>query len=401
MRIAYLIGQYPAINHGYLLREVQQLRQFGVEVSVASVNGPDRPPEKLSPEEKEAAAAAFCVKAAPPLRIIGAHCSTLFTRPASYFRGLWIALRTGGPRWLLYFAEAIVVGRWMRSQQLRHLHVSFSGHVGMLTREVFPIRASLAVYGYGELAAQDSRTFARIVSSMTFVRCISRHSRSMVMLACAPSLWDRIVASPLGIGTEAIEPAPFREHPRPFTLTYVGRLAPEKGQGLLLEAVAKLRSAGSDVRVQLVGDGPDRAALEHQAARDSIQSAVVFEGYVSGERLAACYQETDAFVLTSLYEGIPMVLMEAMAMQIACVAPRITGIPELIEDGISGLLFHPADGEDLVRKLTRLMRDPAQRRTLGENGRKRVSEMYDSRRNTEAFARVLHEQVSSDYDGTK
>jgi colanic acid/amylovoran biosynthesis glycosyltransferase len=98
-------------------------------------------------------------------------------------------------------------------------------------------------------------------------------------------------------------------------------------------------------------------------------------------------------VLTSLYEGIPMVLMEAMAMQIACVAPRITGIPELIEDGISGLLFHPADGEDLVRALTRLMEDPALRRSLGENGRRRVSAMYDSQRNTEAFARILLERV--------
>jgi colanic acid/amylovoran biosynthesis glycosyltransferase len=309
---------------------------------------------------------------------------------------LWIALRTGGLRWTLYFAEAIVVGRWMQREGLRHLHVSFSGHVGMLTREVFPIQASLAVYGYGELAAQDSRTFACIISSMQFVRCISRHSRSMVMLACSPALWDRIIASPLGIDTQAITPAPFRESPRPFTLTYVGRLAPEKGQSLLLEAVARLRGAGCDVRVRLVGDGPDRAILERQAARESIESAVIFEGHVSAERLAVCYQETDAFVLTSLFEGIPMVLMEAMAMEIACVAPRITGIPELIEDGISGLLFHPADGDDLVRTLTRLIGDPALRRSLGENARNRVSEMYDSSRNAGAFARILREQVAAE-----
>jgi colanic acid/amylovoran biosynthesis glycosyltransferase len=396
MRIAYLIGQYPAINHGYLLREIQLLRGFGWEISVASVNRPDRPAEKLSPEEKDAAATTFCIKSQPLSRVISAHCGTLFTRPLSYFRGLWIALRTGGPRWVLYFAEAIVVGRWMQRTGLQHVHVSFSGHVGMLAREVFPIRASLAVYGYGELAAQDSRTFARIVSSMQFVRCISRHSRSMVMLACAPRLWDRIVASPLGIDTTTLTPAPFREHPRPFTVTYVGRLAPEKGQSLLLEAVARLRGAGCDVRVRLVGDGPDRAALESQAARDSIESTVIFEGYVSGERLAACYQDTDAFVLTSLFEGIPMVLMEAMAKQIACVAPRITGIPELIEEGVSGLLFHPADGEDLVRTLTRLIGDPVLRRSLGENGRRRVSAMYDSARNAEAFARILRERVPAE-----
>lgn len=394
MRIAYLIGQYPAINHGYLLREIQILRKLGFEIAVASVNGPDRPAEKLSPDEKDAAAGTFYVKGEPVFRVIVAHCTTLFTRPSAYLRGLWIALQTGGPRWLLYFAEAIVVGRWMQSAGLRHLHVSFSGHVGMLAREVFPIHASLAVYGYGELAAQDSRAFARIVSSMEFVRCISRHSRSMAMLACAPQMWDRIVAAPLGIDTAALQPAPFRERPRPFTFTYVGRLSPEKGQSLLLEAVTKLRAAGCDVQIRLVGGGPDRAALERQAVRDSIESAVIFEGYVSEERLAACYQETDAFVLTSLYEGIPIVLMEAMAMQIACVAPRITGIPELIDEGVSGLLFHPADVEDLVGTLTRLIEDPALRRSLGENGRCRVSEMYDSARNAEAFARVLRERVT-------
>jgi colanic acid/amylovoran biosynthesis glycosyltransferase len=81
MRIAYLIGQYPAINHGYLLREIQLLRPLGVEVAVASVNGPDRPPEKLSVEEKEAAATTFCIKAEPLAQVIQAHAVTLFTRP--------------------------------------------------------------------------------------------------------------------------------------------------------------------------------------------------------------------------------------------------------------------------------------------------------------------------------
>ncbi len=111
MRIAYLIGQYPAINHGYLLREIQLLRESGIDVSVASVNGPDRPPEKLSIEERHAAASTFYIKAQPVSAVVRAHVATLFTRPASYFRGLWIALRTGGLRWMLYFAEAIVVGR--------------------------------------------------------------------------------------------------------------------------------------------------------------------------------------------------------------------------------------------------------------------------------------------------
>ncbi len=289
----------------------------------------------------------------------------------------------------------------MQSKGLRHLHVSFSGHVGMLAREVFPIRASLAVYGYGELAAQDSQTFARIVSSMEFVRCISRHSRSMVMLASTPQLWERILAAPAwNRYPNTIKPAPFRERPRPFTLTYVGRLSPEKGQALLLEAVARLRGAGCDAQVRLVGDGPDRASLERQAARDSITSAVIFEGYVSAERLAACYRETkgDAFVICDQ----PVRRHPHGSDGSDGDADRVRGAAHYRDPGTDrrwnqrpslspgrrrrpGPHAHPAD-----------RRYPALRRSLGENGRVQVSEMYDSARNAEAFARILRERVLSE-----
>jgi glycosyltransferase involved in cell wall biosynthesis len=396
MRIAYLISQYPAINHGYLQREIQLLRELGVEIQTASVSSPDRPADRLSADEREAVAQTFYIKQQPLPWILVAILATLITRPWRFLRGLRLAWAMTGARGLLYFVEAVVLGRWMRGSRLTHVHASFAGHVAQIACEIFPLQASLAVYGYGELSGSQAR-FARLCGSMRFVRCISRHSRSTVMLACPPDFWDRIVCAPLGVDVAAFSPAPFREHPDPFTLTYVGRLAPEKGQAMLLRAVAQLHREGVAVRLCLVGDGPDRTALEQQAARLSLNDAVIFEGHVDEERLAACYGESDAFVLTSLFEGIPIVLMEAMAQQIPCIAPRITGIPELIADGVSGLLFHPADDDDLLRALRRVIEDPALRRSLAQAGRRAVEAGYDMRRNTAEFAKILRARVAHGY----
>lgn len=391
MRIGYLIAQYPAINHGYLMHEIRFLRECGIQVITASVDLPDRPVEKLQPEERIAAAETFYVKGQSLVRILTAHLATALSRPVAYFRGLSKAMALNGPVLfrLFYFVEAVVIGRWMREKDLDTLHVSFCGHLGMLVSAMFPVRVSLAVYGFGELSGPQGGRLRTVATAMQFVRCISQHSRSIVMLACPPELWGHIVYVPLGIDTRAFLPIPFREDPRPFTITYVGRLAPEKGQSILLTAVAGLLRAGRNVRVQLIGDGPSRAALEEQTVRDGTFAHVVFEGYVEQSRLMASYRETDAFVLTSLYEGIPLVLMEAMAMEIPCVAPHITGIPELIKDGESGLLFTPADSEELSHAIARLMDDRRLAHELAQNGRQRVMELYDLRRNTTRFAEVL------------
>jgi colanic acid/amylovoran biosynthesis glycosyltransferase len=378
MKIAYLIGQYPAINHGYLLREIAFLREAGIDVSTISISPPDRAVEKLSTDERAEASRTFYVKSQSLIAIAMANLRTFVRRPLRYLKGMRRAIAAGNWRWLAYFAEAVVVGDWMSREGLRDVHVSFSLNVTLLLLDVFDVRASLAIYGFGELTPPGSASLVKLAPRLRFIRCISWHSRSMAMLLSIPELWDRIKAAPLGVEPSLFAPVPFREAPAPFTLTSVGRLAPEKAQIMLINAVARLRYKGCDVRLRLVGDGPQRAALEKRAAACRIGDRVVFEGYVDQDRLMNCYRETDAFVMTSLYEGIPIVLMEAMAMEIPCVAPRITGIPELIED-------------NLERALQQLMDNISLRRELAVNGRKRILAAYDLRRNTEQFAKLLRD----------
>ena len=150
----------------------------------------------------------------------------------------------------------------------------------------------------------------------------------------------------------------FREHPSPFELISVGRLVNIKGYPLLLDAVAQLRQACRDVRLTLAGDGPDRASLEAQAQRLGIADRVFFAGWKNQDELRELYRGSDACVMSSFAEGVPVVLMEAMATGVPCVAPRINGIPELIRDGVDGLLFTASDVEELVAAVGKLMDIP-------------------------------------------
>lgn len=400
-KLLYLIGQYPAINHSYLLAEVRHLRSLGIEVAVASISPTDRPAEKLTPEEREEAARTYYLKSVPMPTAVFENLLEFLGHPVRYLHGLCFALKlgSGSPRRMLYHlaycAEAVLVGRYMRRHGMSHVHASFSATVALIMTRTFPVTMSFGVYGYGELHDPSETQLEERVRSSLFVRSISRHGRGQLMLSCDRSAWSKLIYVPLGIDAKDFAPAPPRRASAKVNILCVGRLAPEKGQGLLLEAVASLQAQGRSVHLRLVGDGRDRAWLERRAAELKITSHVEFAGWVEQDRLMALYTDTDLFVLPSLAEGIPMVLIEAMALQIPCVAPCITGIPELIEHGVDGMLFTVADVEDLTTQIRGLLDSPDQRLKIGQQARARVVRDYDMARNTQRFASELKTRLDS------
>jgi colanic acid/amylovoran biosynthesis glycosyltransferase len=399
-RLLYLIGQYPAINHSYLLAEIRQLRKLGFDVSVASVAMPDRPLEKLSSIEREEAAHTYYVKSESALNVFSQTLSEFLRHPLRWLRGLFFSIGLGG--WgvrrfafhIAYFAEAVLVGRRMRRYGVAHVHANFSATVALIVVHTFPVSMSFGVYGFGELHNPSETHLAERIKDCIFARSISRHGRGQMMLSCPRNEWNKLIYAPLGI--DAAEFAP-REHPTssPSKLICVGRLAPEKGQGLLLEAIAALNASGFPTHLRLVGDGPDRDFLERRAVELGVERQIEFAGWVDQNRLMSIYSETDLFVLPSLAEGIPMVLMEAMAMQIPCVAPCIAGIPELIEHGVEGMLYSVADVSDLTDKIRNLLESPDLMRRIGRHARLRVVRDYDAARNTERFAAILRNRLQN------
>ena len=397
--VLYLIGQYPAINHSYLLAEVKHLRQLGLEVSVASVSPPDRPLEQLTSEERQEAARTFYVKSIPAAKAALLNLREFLGHPLRYLRGLMFAIRLGSSGLnrviyrVAYFAEAILVGRYMRQCGVSHVHASFSATVALIVSRIFPVTMSFGVYGFGELHNPSESHLRQLIEGAIFVRSISRYGRSQLMLSSPRSEWSKLIYAPLGIDAAEFAPGAPRALSMPPRLLCVGRLAREKGQALLLEVVAALNAEGCPVHLRLVGDGPDRTWLELRAAELGIASNVQFAGRVDQDRLMTMYRETDAFVLSSMAEGIPMVLMEAMAMRIPCVAPRITGIPELIEHGVEGMLFAVADVQDLKEKIRNLLETPGLCEQIGRQARARVIRDYDAVRNSGCFAEVLTQSL--------
>ena len=146
--------------------------------------------------------------------------------------------------------------------------------------------------------------------------------------------------------------------------------------------------------LHIVGGGPDRASLEADVAKRGIQKNVVLHGFAPQQKLDELYGQADIFALASFAEGVPGVLMEAMAMEIPCVATWITGIPELIRNGIDGLLVAPSDVGAFADAMRRLIDDPDLRLRIGQAGRRRVLNKFDLRENSQVFADTMQRRMS-------
>jgi glycosyltransferase involved in cell wall biosynthesis len=154
-----------------------------------------------------------------------------------------------------------------------------------------------------------------------------------------------------------------------------------------------LARQGRVFRLRIVGEGPDRAVLEAEIQRQRLGEAVVLTGALNQDEVRLLYRECDVFTLGSFAEGVPVVLMEAMAMEIPCVSTYIAGIPELISDGVSGLLVPASDVESLVEAIGRLMDDEQLRHRLGEAGRRRIQEAYDLSRNVQYLGALFRQRL--------
>jgi glycosyltransferase involved in cell wall biosynthesis len=400
MKIGYLISQYPAVNHTYILREVLSLRRRGVEVLPVSVRRPDRAAAALSEEEAAEAQQTFSVLGAGAGYAFAINLRVLMRHPIRYIRGLgyaW-ALTRGTPRLMLsytvYFFEAVVAGHYFTSRGVQNVHTHFASTVLLLLSKVFPIRYSMTLHGSGEFVNVAEFHLAEKVRQAQFVITISHFGRSQVLNASDLTQWRKVFVVPLGVDTEEYAPAPPRPRAAgaPLRLISVGHLSRVKGFPILIEAVHMLRRQGRNVELTLVGEGSCRFELEALVTALALGECVRIVGACNHDRIPQYLAGSDVFVLSSFLEGIPVVLMEAMAMELPCVATRITGIPEIIDDGIDGLLVPPASAEGIAEKIGQLVDDESLARRLAVAGRAKVLARYELHRNADRLCEVFEGQ---------
>ncbi len=393
-RFACLIAQHPAINHAVILREVRLLRAH-FEIFTVSIRAPDRPADQLSPEETDEAARTFYVNPSGAIAAFTALASLLFANPAQFARGFFYALKLAGLRLrqialnLAYFAQAAIVGRWMREKNLTHLHTHYSSTVALLAQKTFGFEISISFHGPDEFNDPVGFWVREKVAACKFVRAISQYSRSQLMKSSDVSDWDKIEVVYMGVDPQAYVPRPFRPDPPRIEILCVGRLAPVKAQHILIDAIDIVRRDHPSVLLHVVGGGPDRKSLEAQVAARALGDNVTFHGFTLQEKLDELYRQADIFALPSFAEGVPGVLMEAMAMEIPCVSTWITGIPELICNGTDGLLEAPSDVDAFASAIRQLIGDSDLRRRIGEAGRTQVLNRFNLPVNSAALAEVF------------
>ncbi|QTN36019.1 glycosyltransferase family 4 protein [Cognatishimia activa] len=376
-KIAYLTGEYPRATDTFIQREVAALRTHGHEVMTYSIR--ETGVEHLVGDEQrqEAARTFYVLRHAKSLgRLVKSHIGWLGRRSSSYWKGLKLAFQTspGGLKALayqmFYFAEAGVLADEMRRQGVTHLHnhiAKSSCTVAMLASEISGIPFSFTLHGPDIFFAPDHWRLDKKIEKARFVACISHFCRSQAMSFSPMEDWRKLHIVHCGVEPERYAGAPAGGK----KLLFVGRLAAVKGMPVLLDAMKRLPK---DVTLTVIGDGPDRTALEEQAA--PFRERVRFLGYQSQTEVAEALKSHDVFVLPSFAEGVPVVLMEAMAAARPVITTRIAGVPELVEDGVSGVLVPPGDVDALSGAISSVSQDVELQQKMGRAGRAKVELDY-------------------------
>ena len=382
-RIAYFVNRYPWMSHSFIRREILAVERRGFEVQRIALRGWD---SKLADEEDrlEQARTRYVLEGGL-LPLLGAALRAFFRAPRRFMGALGLALRMARraerplPYHLAYLAEACRMLPWLAAFGAQHVHAHFgtnSAEVVMLAHALGGPSYSFTVHGPDEFdrpqflgLAEKTRRAARVVA-------ISAYARGQLMRWVDRAHWSKISVVHCGLDAAFLQapPAPPAEAPR---LVCVGRLSEQKAQTLLVEAAHRVARRHPGLQLLLAGDGEMRGEIEALIEELGMQDRVRITGWISNQRVRDEIAASRALVLASLAEGLPVVLMEALALRRPVLATCVAGIPELVLPGENGWLVAAGDLDALVAAMEDLLsRSPAQLQAMGEAGRRRVLERH-------------------------
>jgi len=394
MKIAYLVNRYPTVSHTFVRREIAGIEAAGHPVRRYSVRAaPDDLPDPVDRAERERT---LVVLGQSRAALLAAALGTALTRPARTWRA-WRATATMTPRsWrgrvarIAYLVEAAWLARDMRAAGIGHCHAHFGTNpaaVARLVALIGDIPYSVTVHGPDEFDEPRQIDLAGKIADAKFVVAISDYGRSQLCRWVDPALWHRIVVVRCGVDLAAFAPRG-DEAAAPGDVARfccVARLAPQKGLPILVEAMKRLRGQGRAVHLVVIGDGPLRPQLEDEIARAGLDSQIELLGSRDGAAVAAQLRAADAMVLPSFAEGLPVVIMESLAVGTPVVTTFVAGIPELIDQDC-GWLVPPASADRLAEAMIAATEAGAERRrAMGAEGRRRVADRHDADRNAQAL----------------
>jgi colanic acid/amylovoran biosynthesis glycosyltransferase len=379
LKIAYLINEYPKVSHSFIRREIHALERQGLEVKRMALRGWDGPlPDEEDQRERQRTAYVLRRGARslllPLLR-------TLLQSPGRLLRTLWLAVKMarGSDRplvyHLVYVAEACLILGWVKGDGVERLHAHFgtnSAEVAMLVRSLGGPPYSFTVHGPEEFMRELGLT--EKIRRASLVIAISNFCRSQLFMRAPFEEWPKVRIVRCGLEQAFYEDADTRLPAAAASrLTCVGRLTEAKGQPLLIQAAALLAAKDIDFQLVLAGDGPLRAGLESLIERFRLGNRVRITGWISGAQVRGELLASRAMVLPSFAEGLPVVIMEAMALRRPVLTTYVAGIPELVTHGETGWMFPAGSVEDLALAMEQCLLCPREEiARMGEAAQRRV-----------------------------
>lgn len=391
MKIAYLTNTFPSSLEPYVMAEISALRERGVEVLPCSA----RRPRHVSPDLMRWRMQTLHLQAPRFWAIANtvSRCCSEYRRLRPFllriYRGHEPFLQRA--KAVVHTVMAVYYAVLLEREKIAHLHVHhgyFSSWIAMVTAQLLGISYSLTLHGSDLLVKAAYLDIKLERCRLCFT--VSEYNRNVILCRYPQIHPDKVVVRRLGVDLPAV-----RAHPKGveddhrFILLVPARLHAIKNHAFLVRACAILKSRGHEFVCFLAGDGPERKNIERHIRLLGLEREVKLLGHVAHEDLQAIYPLADLVILTSTSEGIPVVLMEAMAHECLVLAPRITGIPELVADGKTGFLYRAGCLDDFVAKVEALHASRTALSPVRRAAREQVRSHFQHRANLDAFLDAL------------
>ena len=382
MKIFYFTNQYPAVSHTFIKREILELERRGHEIIRLTIR--KSRDALVDPSDRDEEQRTLALLQTPPFTLLTGLIRTIIFKPVCFFSALITMLRLNkvNDRSLLthlaYLAEAVLLSDLCKTYQIRHIHTHFgtnSAAVALLSKILCGVTYSLTIHGPEEFDGPVALSLREKVGAASFVIAISHFAKAQLQRWTDPKDWNKIHVVRCTVDDvffQEAQPIPLNA----VSIICVGRLSAQKGQFVLIEAFARVVNSGKNIKLILAGDGELRPAIEQSILEHQLKEHVEITGWISGNRVRHLLRSVRGLVLPSFAEGLPVVIMEAMAMGRPVISTFVAGIPELVHDGTNGWLVPAGDVDALVDAINRIADTSVEQlNTMGQCG---ISAAYEN-----------------------
>ncbi len=401
MKIAYLINQYPKVSHSFIRREIQELENMGVKIQRYSIRRSED--ELVEIQDKQELDKTHFILNIGVGRLLINVFKVLILKPVNFIQALILTIKIGFGsdrgilRNLAYLAEACVLSFWLKQEDIKHIHAHFgtnSTAVAMITSILGDFTYSFTIHGPEEFDKPMAIALPEKIKRATFVVTISSYGKSQVYRWCDYREWGKIHIIHCGLDEKFIQ-AEITPIPEENRLVCVGRLCPQKAQLLLLQAIARLKEKGIICKLILVGDGELRQEIENLAKKLGIKAQITITGWASSDEVKEQISQAKLMVMPSFAEGLPVVIMESLALGTPVISTYVAGIPELVVNGESGWLIPAGDIDALTNAMESALTLSSQKLAeMGKKGQEKVIQNHNIKRETQKLSNLFVKYIN-------